>query len=121
MRLTHVKNLNYFDYKGRYILKMSSSDEEEFEILDDTIEETAKVKKTGPYMSIYEYAALISAWTSRIANTGNATGYLDGEKDPAVTAKEEVDNHKATLIIRRKLPDGTTEDWRPKDMHFPRK
>ena len=97
------------------------SSEEEFEILDESENDGSADKKTNPYMSIYEYTALISAWTSRIANTGDATDYLDGSKDPAVTAREEVDQHKATLIIRRKLADGSTEDWRPKDMHFPRK
>lgn len=93
---------------------------EEFEIVEDCNVSNSN-RKTNPYMSIYEYTVLISKWASHISNTGEGSGYLEEGKDPVLIAKEDVDNHRATLIIRRKLPDGTTEDWRPDEMYFPRK
>lgn len=100
---------------------MSSSESEEFEIIDDEDYQKPKVKKTTPYMSQYEYCALISARAGFITNTGEVSDFETQENfDPAAIAKKEVDNHMVTLIIRRRFPDGSSEDWRPKDMIFPR-
>lgn len=82
-------------------------------------------KKTSPYMSIYEYTALIRARALQLGtpgaepkielNPGNPEEY-----DPINIATREVRECLITLIIRRTLTDGTTEDWYPKDMIFPR-
>jgi DNA-directed RNA polymerase subunit K/omega len=102
-------------------MSSSESEEFEFEIVNDKNYQKPKVKKTTPYMSQYEYCALISARAGFITNTGEVSDFeTQGTFDPAVIAKKEVDDHMGTLIIRRRFPDGTSEDWRPKDMIFPR-
>jgi DNA-directed RNA polymerase I, II, and III subunit RPABC2 len=78
----------------------------------------AAEKKTSPYMSIYEYTALISARASVISNSGG-TPMIEGF-DPIIIARQEVDKGLVTLMIRRSLPDGTYEDWRPSEMIPPR-
>lgn len=82
------------------------------------IEKPTSEKKTTPYMSIYEYTALISARASVISNSGGFP-LLEG-CDPIIIARQEVDASLVTLIIRRHLPDGTYEDWRPSEMIPPR-
>lgn len=82
-------------------------------------------KKTSPYMSIYEYTALIRARALQLGTPGAEPKIeLDPENpeeyDPINIATREVRECLITLIIRRTLTDGSTEDWYPKDMIFPR-
>ncbi|HMP28200.1 MAG TPA: hypothetical protein PKD85_01285 [Saprospiraceae bacterium] len=95
----------------------SESEEYQSEVVDEEYKPVPK--KTTPYMSQYEYCALISARAGFITNTGEVPK-VKGEFDPIIIAKKEVDEHLVTLIIRRRFPDGSSEDWRPKDMIFPR-
>lgn len=97
----------------------------------DVIEEeeyipVVETKKTTPYMSIYEYTALIRARALQLGGGGGEPKILlnpdnPEEYDPINIATKEVDTCLVTLIIRRTLTDGTTEDWHPKDMIYPRK
>ena len=83
-------------------------------------------KRTPPYMSQYEYCALISARVAQLTSRSiewnmpkipitSPEGY-----DPLIIATEEVKKRLVSLVVRRRLPDGTTEDWLLKDMIFPR-
>lgn len=100
------------------------------EVFSDIIEEEfsycEQEKRTTPYMSQYEYCALISAriaqLTSRSAewNIPKIKLETSSDYDPLKIATKEVQARLVSLVIRRKLPDGTTEDWSLKDMIFPR-
>ncbi len=83
-----------------------------------------KPKKTSPYMSVYEYCSLISARAVQIGvspeNNPRVPLTTPEDYDPLVIATREVHANLVTLIIRRRLPDGSIEDWMPKDMIFPR-
>ena len=114
--------------KCSFILKLMSNKgvinssviEEEKYIQED------KPKKTTPYMSQYEYCALISTRVLQLSNPQESPK-VDIEDDvfnycydPLVIATKEVQQRLVTLVIRRKFIDGTTEDWFVKDMIYPR-
>ena len=82
-------------------------------------------KKTTPYMSAYEYTALIRARALQLG-TPDAEPKIElnpenpEEYDPINIATEEIKRCLTTLIIRRTLTDGSVEDWHPRDMIYPR-
>jgi len=111
--------------------KKTSSSKKVETLESDVLEEeeyvpVVEVKKTTPYMSIYEYTALIRSRALQLGPSGGEPKIpLNPENpeeyDPINIATKEVDMCLVTLIIRRTLTDGTTEDWHPKDMIYPRK
>lgn len=95
------------------------------EIIEEEFVPTApKPKMTTPYMSVYEYCALINARAVQLGSTPENGPRVPIERpedyDPLLIATREIHAGLVTLIIRRTLPDGTTEDWDPKEMIFPR-
>lgn len=101
-------------------------DVSESSIIEDEYEVPIEVKKTSPYMSIYEYTALVRARALQLGPSGDEPkiplNFENPEEyDPINIATKEVDMCLVSLIIRRSLPDGTTEDWHPRDMIYPRK
>ena len=83
-------------------------------------------KKTKPYMSIYEYAALVSAraaqLTSRFEGSTPKTSFHTAQDyDPMYIAMKEIKEKSVSLIVRRHLPDGTTEDFNLQEMILPRR
>ena len=103
---------------------LSSQDQSEIISEEEYVAPKPKAKKTSPYMSVYEYCSLISARAVQIGvsseNEPRVPLLTPEDYDPLVIATREVHANLATLIIRRRLPDGSTEDWMPKDMIFPR-
>lgn len=95
------------------------------DVLEEGYAEPVNEKKTTPYMSDYEYTALIRARALQLG-TPDAEPKISlnpenpEEYDPINIATEEIRRCLTTLIIRRTLTDGTTEDWHPRDMVFPR-
>lgn len=84
-------------------------------------------RKTTPYMSRYEYAALINARILQLTSPGGKPLIPKSEidnYDPLVIATKEIRLRLPSLIIRRTLPGGAVEDWLLNDtkniMHFPR-
>ena len=82
-------------------------------------------KKTSPYMSLYEYTALIRSRALQLGTPGTEPKIkIDPENpeeyDPINIATKEVQMCLVSLVVRRTLTDGTTEDWYLKDMIFPR-
>ncbi len=41
---------------------------------------------------------------------------LGGETDPLMIAKKELQEKKIPITIRRRLPDGSTEEWSLEDL-----
>ena len=88
---------------------------------------TVATRKTPPYMSQYEYSALILARMLQLTGPTGAPLISPtecGSYDPLVIATEEVKRRLPALVIRRTLNDGSTEDWLLNDtvcpMEFPR-
>lgn len=80
-------------------------------------------KKTPSHMSQYEYCSLISARVAQLTSRStqwNTPKISIDSYDPLVIATQEIQQRLVPLVVRRKLPDGTTEDWLLKDMIFPR-
>jgi len=85
-----------------------------------------KKKKTKPYMSVYEYAALVSAraaqLTSRFEGSSPKVPLTTSQDyDPMYIAMKEVKEKSVSLVVRRHLPDGTTEDFSLQEMILPRR
>ena len=76
-------------------------------------------------MSVYEYAALISARAAQLSNRfekcyPKISLTNSNEYDPIFIATQEVREKLVSLIVRRQLPDGTTEDWLLEELEIPR-
>lgn len=88
--------------------------------------ETINKKRTKPYMSVYEYAALVSAraaqLTSRFEGSSPKIPLLTSQDyDPMYIAMREIKEKSVSLVVRRHLPDGTTEDFNLQEMILPRR
>lgn len=62
-------------------------------------------------MTKYERARILGARALQISMNAPIMVELDGETDPLEIAMKELRQRKIPLIIRRKLPDGSHEDW----------
>ena len=92
-------------------------------IVEEVYVPVEKPKKTSPYMSQFEYCALISARVAQLTSRSpewNTPKIPIEDYDPLVIATKEVRQKLVSLVVRRKLPDGSYEDWPIKDMIFPR-
>lgn len=84
-----------------------------------------KERKTSPYMSIYEYTALLNARTLQLSkplyeDTPKVPLNSSEDYDPISIATRELKDGVICLVIRRTLSDGNTEDWLPSEMYLPR-
>lgn len=78
---------------------------------------------TREYFTKYEYTALIAMRAQQLADGAKPLVSLDGLKtsDPMFvwnTAKREVEQHKLPFIIRRQLPNGTSEYWSAQELEI---
>ncbi|KAH0575471.1 DNA-directed RNA polymerase II RPB6 [Spironucleus salmonicida] len=74
---------------------------------------------TPPFLTKFEKARILGARAQQLAmgappnvNITTAAGALD----PLVVAREELKQKKIPMIVRRKLPDGSHEDWPLRDL-----
>ena len=102
-------------------------EKESSELVEEEYYVPEQNKKTNACMSIYEYTALIRHRALQLGTPGTRPNIeLDPDNctpqdyDPINIATKEVLLGLTSLIIRRTLTDGTTEDWKPTDMTFPR-
>ena len=95
-------------------------------IVEEEYVPTKEQKKTSPYMSQYEYCSLVSARVAQLTsrslewNMPKIPITSPEDFDPLVIATKEVQQRLVSLVVRRKLPDGSTEDWLLGDLIFPR-
>ena len=92
---------------------------------NDAISETRPVehaRKTFPWMSEFEYSALISARMLQLHIMGHTPLVHQEIPDVMSIAKAEIDAYLPYLAIRRRFSDGSSEDWllRDKTLVFPR-
>ena len=76
---------------------------------------------THPYFTKYEYTALIATRAQQIAEGAKPLVGLEGLRtsDPMFiwnVAKREVEQRKLPYIIRRQLPNNTSEFWSAQEM-----
>ena len=82
-------------------------------------EVTSRMKEpriTTGYFSKYEYTALLAMRAQQIAEGAKPLVTLDGLRtsDPMfvwTVAKREIEQRVLPFVIRRQLPDGTSEFW----------
>jgi len=75
------------------------------------------VKQTKPFLTKYEKTKLIGVRAQMLAN--GAMPLVNVSKnvtDTVAIAEQELAEKKIPLLIRRYLPDGTSEDWRLEDL-----
>jgi DNA-directed RNA polymerases I, II, and III subunit RPABC2 len=82
----------------------------------DVSETMSKSRITRPYYSKYEYTALLAMRAQQIAEGAKPLVSIDGLKtsDPLFVwnlARREIEQRKLPFIIRRQLPDNTSEFW----------
>ena len=74
-----------------------------------TVEKAERI--TTPYMTKYEKAKLVGIRATQISEGADIMVDLHGETDPLMIAIKELKQRKCPLIIRRRFPDGSYEDW----------
>lgn len=75
-------------------------------------EETKKKERiTTPYLTKYERARVLGARALQISMNAPVMIDIGNMTDPYQIAVEELNQGKIPLIIRRKMPDGSHEDW----------
>jgi DNA-directed RNA polymerase I, II, and III subunit RPABC2 len=72
-------------------------------------------KITYPYITKYEKTRLLGVRATQISMNSPVMVDTNGLTDPLKIALKEFEEKKIPLIIRRRLPDGTYEDWRLTD------
>ena len=68
-------------------------------------------RQTSKYMSKYEKTRILGLRALQISEGSHIMVDAKGESDSLRIAQMELRQGKIPMIIRRKLPDGTTEDW----------
>jgi DNA-directed RNA polymerase I, II, and III subunit RPABC2 len=76
---------------------------------------------TREYFTKYEYTTLLATRAQQLAEGGKPLVSLDGLKtsDPLFVwnvAKREIEERKLPFLIRRTLPNGTSEFWSAQEM-----
>lgn len=78
---------------------------------------------TRGYFTKYEFTALVAMRAQQIAEGARPLVSLDGLKtsDPMFVwnvARREVEQQKLPFLIRRQMPDGTSEFWSAQEMEM---
>lgn len=74
-------------------------------------ENRKKERITTPYLTKYERARVLGARALQISMNAPVMVDIGNMTDPYQIAVEELNQGKIPLIIRRRLPDGSYEDW----------
>lgn len=77
-------------------------------------------KKTHPQMTKYEYTTLIYGQFMYFCATGKVPETTNPSLSLIQIATLEIDRKNTTLVVQRKLTDGTIENWKVQDMILPR-
>lgn len=82
----------------------------------EVAETIKKPRVTRPYYSKYEYTALLAMRAQQLAEGAKPLAATEGLKtsDPMFVwnlARREIEQRKLPFVIRRQLPDNTSEYW----------
>ncbi len=83
---------------------------------EEVVQQMKEPRITNGYYTKYEYTALLAMRAQQIAEGAKPLVSLDGLKtsDPMFVwnvAKREIAQQKLPFLVRRQLPDGTSEFW----------
>lgn len=89
----------------------------------EVIDTIRQPRTTQPYFTKYEYTALMSVRAQQLAEGAKPLASLDGLKtnDPMFIwnlARREIEQRKLPYIIRRQLPNGTSEYWSTQELEI---
>lgn len=105
-----------------------SDHEEDFETMNDYDEETGlkstvltrqtggkqvpdAERKTTVFMTKYERARVLGTRALQLSHGAQPLVATEGQTDPLMIARRELNEKKIPFIIRRYLPDQSYEDW----------
>ncbi|GMH47181.1 hypothetical protein TrRE_jg2688 [Triparma retinervis] len=71
----------------------------------------SKDRITTQFLTKYERARVLGTRALQISMNAPVMVDLEGETDPLKIAMKELRERKIPIIIRRYLPDGSSEDW----------
>ena len=105
--------------KKRHPKAVVNDTDDDDEISFEVIESLPQVSshRTSQNMTIYEFSALVTARAIQLTVDSPKGNY--GTFNPIEIAKGELRDRLTTLVVRRKLPDGTIDDWKASDMIMP--
>ena len=78
-------------------------------------------RQTPPYLTKFERARVIGARAQQLAMGAPPNISIQtagGALDPLLVARQELEEKKIPMIIRRRLPDGSFEDWPLRDLEI---
>ena len=111
------------DYSGGY-----SSDEESDNVIEEEYEEfgadnyvqekeiKGDDRTTTRFMTKYEKARVLGTRALQISMNAPIFVDLNDETDPLEIAMKELKEKKIPFIIRRRLPNGSYEDWQVSEL-----
>ncbi len=87
----------------------------------EVAENVKQVRTTREYFTKYEYTSLLATRAQQLADGAKPLASLDGLKtsDPMFVwnlAKREIEQRKLPFLIRRQMPNGTSEYWLAQEM-----
>jgi DNA-directed RNA polymerases I, II, and III subunit RPABC2 len=82
-----------------------------------------KPRTTQPFFTKYEYTALLAMRAQQVAEGAKPLVSLEGLKtsDPMFVwnvAKRELEQRKLPFLVRRQMPNGTSEFWSAQEMEL---
>lgn len=89
----------------------------------EVVDARSQTNKTPRYFTKYEYTALVATRAQQIAEGAKPLVSLDGLKasDPMFVwnvAKREIEQQKLPFVVRRQLPNGTSEYWSAQELEM---
>lgn len=72
----------------------------------------AQKRTTSKYMTKYERARVLGTRALQLSMNAPPMVDVDGLTDPLDIAMKELQSKKIPMIVRRRLPDGSYEDWK---------
>jgi DNA-directed RNA polymerase I, II, and III subunit RPABC2 len=88
------------------------------------VTETVKQPRiTRPYFTKYEFTSLMATRAQQLAEGAKPLASMDGLKtsDPMFVwnlARREIEQRKLPFVVRRQLPDGTSEFWSAQELEI---
>ena len=89
----------------------------------DVAENVKQPRVTREYFTRYEHSALLATRAQQLAEGAKPLISLEGMKpsDPLfvwIVAQKEIEQRKLPFIIRRQLPNGTSEYWSAQELEL---
>jgi DNA-directed RNA polymerase I, II, and III subunit RPABC2 len=89
----------------------------------EVVEAVKQPRVTREFYTKYEYTALLATRAQQLAEGAKPLVNLDGLKqaDPMFVwsvAKREIEQRKLPFLVRRQLPNGTSEYWSTQELEM---